>query len=273
MRDRGGLLADYCRLREVSRSLHNRRIKQIPKLVLTSSAERLGLLSPGPGRHGKEVLLLEDEYEISVLMDYCLYHGRQGQDGRTVIDQAIDEAPPASGNDELLLLRAMQEARFSVFAVDEAVPGIGVHVLDLLRDEPLFLVDIGFSQTAGPGLVLAGNVIFLPALSMTTGAMLPVDRMILDDLLQQLPERFATATVGQFRQLSPHEQSELAACVIRACLAGGAASYVEPRDVKTGLHEPPLPHGSHPRAARRPPRNAPCPCGSGQKFKRCCGRP
>jgi hypothetical protein len=71
--------------------------------------------------------------------------------------------------------------------------------------------------------VLAGNVISLPALSMTTGAMLPVDRTILEDLLQQLPKRFATATVGQFRQLSPHDQSELAECVIRACLAGGAA--------------------------------------------------
>ena len=255
----------------MSRFLHNRLIKQIPKLVLTSSAERFGLLSPGPGHHGKEVLLLEDEYEISVLMDYCLYHGRQGQDGRTVIDQAIAEAPPAAGNDELLLLRAMQAARFSVFAVDEAAPGIGVHVRDLLRDEPLFLVDIGFSQTAGPGPVLAGNVISLPALSMTTGAMLPVDRTILEGLLQQLPKRFATATVGQFRQLSPHEQSELAGFVIHACLARGAATYVEARDVKTGLR-PPLPHGSRPRAAWRPPRNAPCPCGSGQKYKRCCGR-
>src|SRR5215204_6199373 len=168
MIDRAGLLAEYHRLREVSRSLHNRLIKQIPKPVLTSSAERLGLLSPGPGRHGEEVLLLEDEYEISVLMDYCLYHGRQCEDGRTVIERAITEAPPAAGSDEQRLLQAMQDARFSVFAVEEAAPGIGVHVRDLLRDEPLFLVDIGFSQTADPGLVLAGNVVSLPGLSMTT---------------------------------------------------------------------------------------------------------
>src|SRR5215216_7371020 len=108
MIDRAGLLADYHRLRELSRSLHNRLIKQIPKPVLTSSAERLGLLSPGRGRHGEEVLLLEDEYEISVLMDFCLYHGRQA--GRTVIDRALAEAPPAAGSDERLLLQAMQEA-------------------------------------------------------------------------------------------------------------------------------------------------------------------
>jgi hypothetical protein len=271
MIDRAGLLAEYHRLREMSRSLHNRLIKQIPKPVLTSSAERLGLLRPGPGRHGEEVLLLEDEYEISVLMDYCLYHGRRCEDGRTVIERAITEAPPAAGSDEQRLLQAMQDARFSVFAVEEAAPGIGVQVRDLLRDEPLFLVDIGFSQTADPGLVLAGNVVSLPGLSMTTGAMLPVDPTIIADLVEHLPRRFATATVGQFRQLSPSDQSELAAFVIHACLAGGAASYVEARDVKPALG-PPLSHGARSRAARRHPRNAPCPCGSGQKYKRCCGR-
>ena len=272
MMDRAGLLAEYHRFREVSRSLHNRLIKQIPKPVLTSGAERLGLLSPSPGGRGEEVLLLEDEYEVSVLMDYCLYHGRQGEDGRTVIAQAIAEAPPAAGSDEERLLQAMQDARFSVFAVEEAVPGLGVHVRDLLRDEAFFLVDIGFSQTADPGLMLAGNVVSLPGLSMTTGAMLPVGRAIVEDLVEHLPRRFTNATVGQLRQLSPRDQSELAAFVIHTCLAGGAASYVEARDVKTPL-EPPPPHGPRPRATRRHPRNAPCPCGSGQKYKRCCGRP
>jgi hypothetical protein len=269
MIDQSALLADYHRLREVSRALHNRLIKQLSKPVLTASAEDLGLLGPGPGRHGEDVLLLEDEYEISVLMDYCLYHGRRN--GRTVIDQTVADAPPAAGTDELLLLQAMQEARFSVFAVEEAAPGIGVHVRDLLRDEPLFLVDIGFSQTAVPGLVLAGNVISLPQLSMTTGAMLPADGTILEDLVQQLQAQFGTTTVGQFRQLSRDDQSELAALVIRACLAGGAASYVEARDVTMGPAPRPV-HRARPRPSQRHPRNAPCLCGSGQKYKRCCGK-
>ena len=269
MIDQAALLAEYHRLREASRALHNRLIRQIPKTVLTASAERLGLLSPTPGRRGEETLLLEDEYEISVLMDYCVYHGRA--DGHTVIGRAL-AAPPPTGSEERRLLQAMQHARFSVFAVEEAVPGIGVQVRDLLRDEALFLVDIGFSETATPGLVLAGNVVSLPGLSMTTGAMLPVDRTIVEDLVQRLPGRFSTATVGQFRQLSAKDQSELAGFVTRACLAGGAASYIEARDVKTGLRPPPA-HRARPQAARRHPRNAPCPCGSGQKYKRCCGRP
>jgi len=39
---------------------------------------------------------------------------------------------------------------------------------------------------------------------------------------------------------------------------------------KTGLHLRSLPPARAP-AARRPGRNAPCPCGSGKKFKHCCG--
>ena len=269
MIDQATLLADYQRLREASRALHNRLIKDLPKQVLTAGAERLGLLSSGPGRRGEDVLLLEDEYEISVLMDYCLYHGRW--DGATVIDRALAASPPTAGSDELSLLQAMQQARFSVFAVEDAVPGVGVQVRDLLRDEPLFLVDIGFSHTADPGLVLAGNIISPPAFSMTTGAMLPADRTILEDLVEQLSERFRTTTVGQFRQLSREDQSELAGVVISACLAGGAASYVEARDVKTSSSPPPE-HPPRHQSIKRRPRNAPCPCGSGQKYKRCCGR-
>jgi len=38
--------------------------------------------------------------------------------------------------------------------------------------------------------------------------------------------------------------------------------------------EPSTIHGEEPESthSQQTPRNAPCPCGSGQKFKRCCGR-
>ena len=98
---------------------------------------------------------------------------------------------------------------------------------------------------------------------MTTGAMLPVDEPILEDLLVRLDERFGARTVAQFRQLPPDEQSELATLVIRSCLAGAAASHVQTEDVQPGP-------ARHP--AERRSRNAPCSCGSGRKYKRCCGR-
>jgi len=40
-----------------------------------------------------------------------------------------------------------------------------------------------------------------------------------------------------------------------------------------GSDEPPLPEPTEPIKADRPPgRNDPCPCGSGKKYKKCCGR-
>jgi len=57
------------------------------------------------------------------------------------------------------------------------------------------------------------------------------------------------------------------------------------RDVAVGRFGPPPEQGSRPAARQQPPgpapaaravgkvdRNAPCPCGSGKKYKHCCGR-
>jgi hypothetical protein len=46
-------------------------------------------------------------------------------------------------------------------------------------------------------------------------------------------------------------------------------SAVQPDEIRhnsTPRHDPPV------ESATTPPRNSACPCGSGQKYKRCCGR-
>src|SRR5436190_938978 len=83
----------------------------------------------------------------------------------------------------------------------------------------------------------------------------------------------AAARVGgmDVRQPSPEEASELAATTIRACLRRGAAeriAYVEP-----GQEGRPVGGSRALAPARRAGRNDPCPCGSGRKYKRCCGQP
>ena len=44
------------------------------------------------------------------------------------------------------------------FLVESAEPGVGVHGRDLLRDEPVFLIDISFSRSAVPGMILASRL-------------------------------------------------------------------------------------------------------------------
>lgn len=255
MIDRARLLTEYQRLRTVNRAIHSRLVGQIPRPVLIASAERLGLLSPDRGPDGNDVLIIDNDHELDVLMDFCLYHGRETPDGTTVVERAAARVPPDGDRDEHRLLRAMQQVRFALLSAVETVPGLGVQVRDVLWDELLLLVDVGLSSTVSPGLVLAGNVISLPEMSMTTGSMLPLNRAIMDELLHHLRERYANLTNAQFGQLSPGGQSELAALVIRTCLAGGASSHVQTRDVDPAPSRRTV-NRPGPRAKRRRGRNS-----------------
>lgn len=211
------LLTDYIRLRQALRQLAAALMKQLPKGLLAECGQQLGLSVTTHGLQ-RPLFVFDDAYEMSVLIDYGIYHARP--DGQTVIERALSASPPPVGSDEATLLQAMREVRYGLFAIEEMEPGVGVQVRDLLRDDAFFLVDIEFSRTASPGMVLAGNVVSPAGLTMTTGAMLPVDDVLLDDLVDQLQQRFGATTVAQFRELSPDEQSALATLVAPASPEG-----------------------------------------------------
>jgi hypothetical protein len=61
----------------------------------------------------------------------------------------------------------------------------------------------------------------------------------------------------------------------RAELFGGAAAAAAAMrgEAPAPRLDQPEPPAARPVPARRPSRNGPCPCGSGKKFKGCCGRP
>jgi uncharacterized protein len=74
----------------------------------------------------------------------------------------------------------------------------------------------------------------------------------------------------------PHEPvtAEKSIQLLEWMAAGLARSY---RHFAHSRHKSPHPEGrtseSLRRAAQKVGRNEPCPCGSGKKFKRCCGNP
>jgi hypothetical protein len=147
---------------------------------------------------------------------------------------------------------------------------MGVHVRDLLLDKPLFLTDVGFSHTTPLGMVLAARVMAPDGITMTTGAALPVGVLSAAERLRFLQDVTKLGPNADFRPLSAEQASEMAASVIRTCLQAGAAEhieYIEPRVGRgPGREQAGLP------PARPVGRNAPCPCGSGRKFRKCCGR-
>jgi SEC-C motif len=198
-------------------------------------------------------------------MDYCLYH--PGPDGDTLVTTFLEKSPPPEDSEEMVALQAMTHAYYSLFQITDVKRGVGVSVEDLLRDETGFIVDIGFGNTAFRHMMLATRIIPMEGFLMTGGAGLPVNseaaRRIFNELtrMKQTPETF------DFHQIKPRQEADLAALIIRTCRSSGASShivYAEP-----GGQTRPNSSGSE---IGRTGRNEPCPCGSGKKFKMCCGR-
>lgn len=159
------LLARYKHLRQVGLELNNRLVQTLSRSVVNEGGKKLGILK------GK-VLTLDTEDEIAVLMDYCLHDLRR--DGVNAVEQYLRASAPTPESDEWILLQALRQARYSLFATEATEPGVGVHARDLLRDEPLFIVDVGFSRSASVGMVLAARIVSPEGINMTTGAALPV---------------------------------------------------------------------------------------------------
>src|SRR5437764_3440116 len=164
MAQHAAILARYKHLRQAGLELNNRLVKTLPRSVLDEGGKKLGILK-------KNVLVLDTEDEIAVLMDYCIYDIRR--QGINAVERYLAESPPPADSDEMVILQAMRQARYSLFMVEATAPGVGVHVRDLLRDEPLFLVDVGFSASGAPGYVLAARIMAPEGITETTGAALP----------------------------------------------------------------------------------------------------
>ena len=261
------LVARYQHLRQATRPITNQLIGTLSKKAMQEAGEKLGILRDG-------VLVFGSEDETGVLMDYCLFDFRE--QGMNAIERRLVQDPPPADSEELLILQGLRNARYSLFIVEAIQPGVGLHLRDLLNDVTIFIVDINFSNSAQEGLVLAARIVTIDGINMTTGASLPV-AVIPASGRKEFVSRYLPQIRALARQKeSPEQASELAAAIIKACLRDGASSrirYAEPgekvaREPMTRRHSAwESAAGARPRVGR----NDPCPCGSGKKFKHCCG--
>jgi len=197
------LVGHYQRLRQKQRALHNDLMALLPKGLLEECAERLGIARE-IGKDGRPVLMFEDEHEMSVLIDYCIYYGLR--DGQTVIDRMLAESPPPESTDELVLLQAMKQVTYSMFIVEEVIPGVGVSVRDGIHDEQFVLIDLGLSESVTPDYVFAGSIVVPAGIAMSTGALLPVEVDALDALQSEIDD----VSPGDLGDSGPEQQAELA---------------------------------------------------------------
>lgn len=219
------VLERYKELRERGRELNDLLIKQLTKTAILECAKKLGL------REGK-TLVLDSEDELSVLFDYCLYSHRLS--GKSTIDRYLESAPPSTLlDDERLLLKAMSDSYYSLFLVDAVEAGKGGTLRDLVRDETLFLMDIGLGQSARSGLMLAGRVLPLPDFNMSSGALIPVEG---DEVRQQVTfilKKFIKHKKPGGVVLSPGQEAAFSAQIIRVLLRAGLFDNIRYREIES----------------------------------------
>jgi hypothetical protein len=248
--DRAGIISRYKHLRTVGRTLNHKMVERLSKDVLNEGGKKLGILQRG-------TLVFNSEDETSVLMDYCIYDVYRN--GRNAVEQYLVDSAPAPESDEMVCLRAMQKAVYSLFVVESVMRGFGVTVRDVLSNETHVIVDMGFGSTAQPGLLFASRLLFHEGFAMTGGAALPVSVLPEDQrqpMIKMLAQGVAPDDGGCFDP----------APIIRACLRQGCSSQVQYQEPTGRLVGGQRASGS----TRSVGRNSPCPCGSGKKFKNCC---
>jgi hypothetical protein len=248
--DRADIASRYKHLRAVGRNLNHKLVQRLSKDILHEGGKKLGILRKG-------ILVFNDEDESSVLMDYCIYDVHRN--GRNAVEQYLVDSAPAQESDEMSCLQAMHKAVYSLFIVDTVMRGFGVTVRDVLSNKTHVIVDMGFGSTALPGLVFASRLLFHEGFTMTGGAALPLGVLSEDERQSFIKMAARGATQDETGYFDP-------APMIRACLRQGCSSHVQYQEPTGRLAGGRRTSGT----SRSVGRNAPCPCGSGKKFKNCC---
>ena len=83
----------------------------------------------------------------------------------------------------------MRQARFSVWRVERRHEAAGLMVQDLLRQDEAWLVDEALQQSAPEGVAVAMRLCTPDAFAMTSGIIVPVDREMMEEVLDQVLPR------------------------------------------------------------------------------------
>lgn len=235
----------YQQLRAVLTRVAHAMLDEVVKDNIMTSAAMLGLVQ------GNTIVLAEEQ-EQAVVLDHALYANSRKRE--QYLD-AYQAAHPSLDDDSVLVIDAMSDACFRVMRCEARHPKLGWQVYDLLHETTFILVDQSLARTATPGILIAAHVVAPDGIYMTTGAPLPItDQATGKRLLEALK------TIPQGADFEEQNQTgALTTHIIRALLAGGASEHFA-----YGGATPPA------VSAKVGP-NAPCPCGSGKKYKRCCG--
>jgi hypothetical protein len=207
----------------------------------------------------------------TLFAEACLFALPEGAPGP--LEAYAESMPFPRESEEWLVLDRMMSAEASCWGITRIIPGHGLEVRDLWEnsEKAVMLLDDRAATTFSGKLSFFGRLATFEGFAMAAGSLLPLSQGALDHFWDRLKQRGAGDIPGD-------EFAELAAA---AYLEAGqpAAAYLEAGRAATAYLEAgqpaAAPHGparGAPATREMTPRNAPCPCGSGRKFKHCCIR-
>lgn len=255
-----GLAERYKHLRSVSRQLNLDILEAIDKETLRSAANMLGMLVKG-------AIVMDSEWDSDLAADFAL-HG-VFRDGENTV-QRYRRMHRESDPERQRILDAMANAIFTLTrVVDTYDPECAVVMEDVLMDNQRILVaDKSISSRAPRGLILCTRLITLDGFSMSTGLGFS---MLMDDGGGGLAE-FCDESNARMLRRSPELREKLHGTFAAAIVRAFRPTAKEVEDARSHSAREPESEPDELLQSERVERNAPCPCGSGKKYKKCCGR-
>jgi len=256
---------DYVQLQNVEEKKVILRMKD----VLLSNAEQVRSVRKEIGLDGRFVLPLDDQLVVQI--DWMAHD--VWLDGQSMLERVVADPPELSAK-AMRALHNRLAARYSVFRLNQLVPELGVEFEDLIFGGKLAVLDLPMAENRKPGDLIATRIYWSGDYwTHSSGRFFPRPELV-PTIRQRVKE---IAGDCRYEDLAPIVRSRVATAIIRAC--ADDMPTLDPRELDWGVfnkYKKPSASGlTPPRLGNGGPRvgrNDPCPCGSGKKFKQCCGK-
>lgn len=229
--------AQYLSVRERFAALMNACFGTLMSDEVRGMSRRLNL-------HPEDTL---DHHAVEVaICDAAAFHARRG--GETAVARMLRNLPAEAPPLDRAIVSGWQQHRWSIFAVTQVRQGLEVGLRDTLDGTVVTARDLDLAAGARVGDRLACRLVPVDTLWITTGAAFGIDEDIHTLIRAYLPVELHS--VHTWPAHGTPERDDLTLRLITALHAG----------------PPPSPPTAEPL------RKGPCPCGSGKKYKHCCGK-
>lgn len=199
-------------------------LKSLTRKAMEDSAKKLGFWRKG-------ALSLRQEEELAIVTDFAIHHYRP--DGRNTVERTLANRGTTFDATERTVLEAMSRSRFTVLELEASEDGVTFAARDRLYDEPLVVADEGLGKVAERGQLIATRVVPIGEIAMLTGAALPFERDLADDLRTVLERRWPGGVASGLRGVSTAEQGRIAADLVTVALRGSERLRDEPLEPRT----------------------------------------